>query len=453
MGVSSESDDGSDAAPAEFHVSMSNFILGKNPVVIADFGQENENQSSEEDSSVGTSQEILESTSGDTSGDTSGESSDVISAESSEISGSDVDVILIPVEAASEDITETELVECEKKKNKKKKCQNGHGCDKTAAGGEGSKSSPPDQKKSKRKSKGQHILEESSSKESTEGEESADTAATKTTNFNKSHEDSSESAPADTASSATSNNTEQESWSISEDALLRSMKEGGETWAEIAMAMQRSRSDVKARWKVVEKQPRVESDDADDELEKKGKPKKAQAQGKKEGAKSVKEATKSNEKAKQEKSTKPTKEENTKECQKKQKQEQKNVSKTMESSSSGASASTTTSVNEEEEQDSYLRKDIYSALYPNRMTLEPDTALSPTDCEVLASADVRRHAGRWLEMQANFYNTTGRWIPLHIIQQKCQGAEREQLKKVMSENGQDDELTDKVWSWIQGLKD
>ncbi|KAL2211968.1 hypothetical protein CC79DRAFT_1364255 [Sarocladium strictum] len=451
MGLAHESDNESDPSPTEFRVSMSNFILGKNPVVIAEYGQENEHASSEEDSSEGASQEVLEST----SGDTSGESSEAISAESSEMSGSDVDVVLIPVEAQSEDTTEPELVECEKKKNKKKNGQNGHECAKKVVGNEGSKSNGPGQKKSKMKNKGRKPLDDSVSKEITEDEESADTTATETMNTSKSHEDSSGSGPAGTTPSATSDATEQGGWSISEDALLRGMKEGGETWAEIATAMQRSRSDVKARWKVVEKQPRVESDDADDELEKKDKSKKPQESGKKEGAKGAKKANKSDDKqpgkAKQDKSTKPAKEENATES--KEKQKQKEEPENVESSSSEASTSATASVDEEEEQDSYLRNDIYSALYPNRMTFEPDTALSPTDCEVLASADARRHAGRWLEMQANFYNTTGRWIPLHIIQQKCQGAERQRLKEIISENEQKDELAERVWSWIQGLKD
>ena len=57
--------------------------------------------------------------------------------------------------------------------------------------------------------------------------------------------------------------TTSSNWSISEDALLRGMKEGGETWAETARAMQRSKNEVKSRWRVVEKLPRA--DDEGDE--------------------------------------------------------------------------------------------------------------------------------------------------------------------------------------------
>jgi len=53
-------------------------------------------------------------------------------------------------------------------------------------------------------------------------------------------------------------------WSISEDHLLRGMKEAGDvTWAEIGQALNRGKNEVKARWKVIQKAGEKHTADAD----------------------------------------------------------------------------------------------------------------------------------------------------------------------------------------------
>lgn len=58
-------------------------------------------------------------------------------------------------------------------------------------------------------------------------------------------------------------------WSISEDCLLRSLKESKDNlpWSEIGTALSRSRSDAKSRWSVIRDQPSqlASSDETDDD--------------------------------------------------------------------------------------------------------------------------------------------------------------------------------------------
>ena len=57
-------------------------------------------------------------------------------------------------------------------------------------------------------------------------------------------------------------------------------------------------------------------------------------------------------------------------------------------------------------------------LYPAEAALVPDAQWSRADCEVLAALDAKHCADRWLELQAGFYNATGRMVPLEVLRAK-----------------------------------
>ncbi|RSM07826.1 hypothetical protein CDV31_008416 [Fusarium ambrosium] len=77
----------------------------------------------------------------------------------------------------------------------------------------------------------------------------------------------------------------------------------------------------------------------------------------------------------------------------------------------------------------YLQGHVYKLLYPPEIHPEPDENFCRKDCELLGSIDSKYKKNRWLEMQANFFNVTGRLIPLELIRDKCERAEAERAEK------------------------
>ena len=70
----------------------------------------------------------------------------------------------------------------------------------------------------------------------------------------------------------------------------------------------------------------------------------------------------------------------------------------------------------------YMARRHHAALFPGGCSVRDalvDQGFSRGD-RALLEAIHDRHTGRkWLEMQANFFNVTGRMIPLHLIKAKC----------------------------------
>ncbi|KAK0392185.1 hypothetical protein NLU13_1683 [Sarocladium strictum] len=402
----SDSDSGPGSAHVDFHVSMTDFILGRNPVTVTEAISEGDpspdGRSSESSEAVST--------------ETSESAEDGTSAESEPN-----EVVLTPVEDSSSKDSEASDIECEKMKPKEEQ-ENGESSSDCALSSVDTLVSWACEEAHKSHQQEVHIVGPDGDKDTSEtvGEESIAEETTEKTG---------------TAST---------SWSISEDALLRGLKEGGETWAEIAKAMQRSKSDVKARWKVVQKQPRpADSDEEETRPKEKAKHDKNKSQG---GKVNDKDGSK-DEKEKEGNST------TTKEAEGKGKQTcgQKKTQGQASPAASNSTQSCHSSLNDLEEQRTYLRSTIRPALYPKRITLKPDVAFSASDCDVLESVDAQHHRGRWLEMQANFYNATGRFIPLHCIRDKFQRAERERLSQVMGDNCAKEDSVEKVLRWIDGV--
>ncbi|KAM0286006.1 hypothetical protein ACHAQH_001195 [Verticillium albo-atrum] len=89
---------------------------------------------------------------------------------------------------------------------------------------------------------------------------------------------------------------------------------------------------------------------------------------------------------------------------------------------------------ERRRQDRFMQRHLWAALYPRRGTAEAedfaDRGFSRRDRRLLAELEDRRIGNRWLEMQANFFNATGRMLPLHLIKAKLEGqspTEEEQM--------------------------
>ncbi|KAF5671525.1 hypothetical protein FHETE_4095 [Fusarium heterosporum] len=101
---------------------------------------------------------------------------------------------------------------------------------------------------------------------------------------------------------------------------------------------------------------------------------------------------------------------------------------------------------EKQKQMKYLQDHIYKEMYPPEIHLKPDTYLGKRDCDLLATIDSKYKKSRWLEMQANFYNVTGRMVPLEAIRARCERAEAE--KEERTEARKLERRLNRVENWI-----
>ncbi|SPO00676.1 uncharacterized protein DNG_03424 [Cephalotrichum gorgonifer] len=190
-------------------------------------------------------------------------------------------------------------------------------------------------------------------------------------------------------------------WTDSQDALLLSMKEGGETWMAIATALGRGKRDVQRRFRKVKANCEEETDKNMPHLKKN-----SRAGGKSWSPKM------------------PNK-----------KQSRAMGKSTPSSQSSSQSESTDSSpdpgsTESEGEQQLYLQEQIRENLYPPYLSLEADDHFTKRDCAVLATVDSKMRRGKWLEMQANFFNATGKMVPLSVFRDKCEAAEAEERDRI-----------------------
>ncbi|CAM1508508.1 Fc.00g053560.m01.CDS01 [Cosmosporella sp. VM-42] len=272
--------------------------------------------------------------------------------------------------------------------------------------------------------------DESSEKETTEADTTGggDTSTSQT--------DAKKSAPTDSG------------WTVSEDCLLRSMKEGDETWANICSALNKSKKDVRAHWNIIKGQPRPSDADETDlapTTEDTGVESSPPAKKKgKNGGKKKEEQPKNETKAKAEVKGKGKATTNTKwhkgarngkvaaENKKaKAKAPQPDILSGEEASSEESSTWGVFGYGDREDrhQRRFLHDHIYKELYPAMIHPEPDEVFRQKDCEILATIDSKYKRSKWLEMQANFYNVTGRMVPIEAIRDRVLRAEEEEGRK------------------------
>ncbi|KAF7545291.1 hypothetical protein G7Z17_g9296 [Cylindrodendrum hubeiense] len=279
-------------------------------------------------------------------------------------------------------------------------------------------------------------------------------------------------------------------WSISEDFLLRGMKDGSQpaTWADIGNALNRSKNEVKARWKVIKDQHQqpstddtvepeptsgsgraggevspAENDSNDDEDDTREKDKavassltsRKEFEGKGNGARTSNTAkwhrgTRNDKNAAENRQAKAKATKTRWEtCQSLSGEEASSESSTPESSSESSSLSQLGYGNSAKgDEMRYLQDHIYADLYPAAIHPEPDAYLGKRDCELLAAIDSKQKRSRWLEMQANFFNVTGRMVPLDAIRARCERAEEAERAKTRPTEGNLADRLEKVEQWV-----
>lgn len=206
-------------------------------------------------------------------------------------------------------------------------------------------------------------------------------------------------------------------WSLSEDALLRGMKtdeRSNVTWREIAKALRKSQAACKARWKAIQNLPGA-TPASNPSGPSNPAPIAAPVKAAKAGTKQDRPKQRQNQN---------------------QNQKQKHIQTAPQAQDDAAS-----SLDEEDytygfedlerrRQRRYFHRHILGKLYPPTNCLDPEDFFPQQDCDILAACESRREHVKWLEMQANFYNVTGRMIPLQVIRDKCErGKDRKRIER------------------------
>lgn len=96
-----------------------------------------------------------------------------------------------------------------------------------------------------------------------------------------------------------------------------------------------------------------------------------------------------------------------------------------------------------------MHNHIDSVLYPSTIFPEPDEYFTQRDCDVLAAIDSKYKQGKFLEMQANFCNATGRMIPLGVIKDKCERAEEAERRR--AEKGREATGRKRIEKWVRSV--
>jgi hypothetical protein len=295
----------------------------------------------------------------------------------------------------------------------------------------------------------------------------------------------------DTSGKSSQASIKDPNWSLSEDCRLRSMKEAGETWKFITTSLCKTKTDVRARWKVLQSQssasePTTETDSNNATTEEETGD--AVTEAETEENETNEDEDEGNEDDEDKDSYENDEDEDKDEYgdndddgyEDDDDGEEESISNVKDSALANnnkwhkgprndkvaienkwakarakAKTSAESSVSssclgygdpEKEKQRRYLQDHIYKEMYPAEIHPKPDAYLGKRDCDILASIDSKYKKSRWLEMQANFYNATGRMIPLEAIRARCERAEAE--KEERSEARKLQKRLDKVEDWI-----
>lgn len=223
----------------------------------------------------------------------------------------------------------------------------------------------------------------------------------------------------DSSGQAETTDNDDSEWTLSDDAKLRGMKEDDRnpTWAEISKVLGKSKKEVQLRWKVLKDQPK--QSDADDESSNKddGKADKERTGSKKQEQKQHGVTKQKQKGGKGQKSKSPPRSPSIRSG---------DVPSSPSSSDSDPNDMTFAGSPRSRRQKRYMHQRVHTALYGRSIAPEPDEYFSQRDCDILANIESKYKQGKYLEMQANFYNVTGRMIPLSVIRDKCERAEEEQ---------------------------
>ncbi|PHH81173.1 hypothetical protein CDD80_5 [Ophiocordyceps camponoti-rufipedis] len=225
-----------------------------------------------------------------------------------------------------------------------------------------------------------------------------------------------------------------DSWSISEDRLLQGMKQSGETltWRDIGNALGKTKKEVKARWKLLQR--RKDKNDMG-----------ATSSEPDEGSQDQADNGAADDEADDD-------DEDPYQMEEGYKSSSESAPFILPGEEDDSDDEYDTHIHygwpEQARQDSrYLHNHIRRDLYPSEINPEPDEFFGEHDCDVLASVHSRHEQAKWLEMQANFVNATGRMIPLWVFRDKCEAAKRREEAEASGSRNND------VEDWVDGVED
>lgn len=175
------------------------------------------------------------------------------------------------------------------------------------------------------------------------------------------------------------------SWTPSQDALILSMREGGESWIDIGRAISCGAKEAEKRWEELAGRGAEQSEAKNEKTKgKKGKGGKTNGKG---NAKTAKQPA---------------------------------------DTSSGPDTNNKTAggdinqLYQREEVSAAILSGLYDDAFAKK--IKPDDNFSPLDCRVLGLLSSKRKADRWLELQASFFNATGRMVPVELLRHKVEEA-------------------------------
>jgi hypothetical protein len=209
---------------------------------------------------------------------------------------------------------------------------------------------------------------------------------------------------------------------MSEDVILVNMKKDDRkpSWTEIAQAMHKSKKDIKARWKILQdktEQPSSQEDEDPSEPEVEQQPeRKIKKSRKRRGRR----ASKHKPSTQAEETIVLSGEDASAEA---SPDDGPADQKSPSSSSEADSLTYAGSDREIRRQKKYLQKHIRAKMFPPDKYPRADETFSQEDCEILASVESQYKRSKCLEMQANFYNVTGRLVPIELIRARCEKEE------------------------------
>ncbi|KAG6003866.1 hypothetical protein E4U21_001614 [Claviceps maximensis] len=212
---------------------------------------------------------------------------------------------------------------------------------------------------------------------------------------------------------------DQSGWTISEDSMLRGMKNESTnivSWADIAKALRRTKNDVRARWRLIKDNNARDAEASSTDRSPSAEPAKPMS------ATSCASSGHEHHDDDQDEGD-----------------DQDDFDDIYGNDSED---------DEQSAQRRYLYRDIYGCLYPPNLDLAPDGILSKEDCAILATIDSQYERNRLLEMQANFLNAAGREIPISYLREKLRRAQESR-----EEQPEEQKTSAKVRKWIDQVQE
>ncbi|TLS29440.1 hypothetical protein PpBr36_01565 [Pyricularia pennisetigena] len=229
-------------------------------------------------------------------------------------------------------------------------------------------------------------------------------------------------------------------WTPSKDALLRSMKDGGEAWSTIASAISMHKNSCKARWKQLsangdgsddKKEPGDQGKDKNDTSDDVGKATEAEAaptaavehttladNNVVPGDTTANDADNEVSTADNNNNKKHKRKKKAKLSEKVKKiMKEKNMAKATAGSDAGASSAPSGGAGRTRVA-TWLG--IHGPYYASVQVPDPapGNGWTAEDCAVLGTLERKRRVERWLNLQANFYNATGRMVSIELLKDK-----------------------------------